>query len=63
MTISERQKYYEQARKIQKMHLFAGGATAAVELVEFYSEGWIRPFGSSLRQFQVRVELGAVPQL
>ena len=37
-TISEMEEYFEQARKIRKMHLFAGGAKAAVDLVEFYSD-------------------------
>lgn len=37
-TISESEGYFEQARKIRKMHLFAGGARAAADLVEFYSE-------------------------
>ena len=36
--ISESKEYYKQARKIQKMHLFAGGAKAAANLVEFYSD-------------------------
>lgn len=37
-TISERKEFFKQARKIQKMHQFAGGAKAAVDLVEFYSD-------------------------
>ena len=37
-TISERKEYFKQAKKIQKMHVFAGGARAAANLVEFYSD-------------------------
>ncbi|XP_065895361.1 UDP-glucuronosyltransferase 1A1-like [Dysidea avara] len=37
-TISENKEYSKQARKIQKMHLFAGGVKAAANLIEFYSD-------------------------
>ena len=37
-TISENNNYHKQASKIRKMHMFAGGARAAANLVEFYSD-------------------------
>jgi len=37
-SISENEEYSKQARKIQKMHIFAGGVKSAANLVEFYSD-------------------------
>ncbi|XP_065896630.1 UDP-glucuronosyltransferase 2B31-like [Dysidea avara] len=37
-SISESKEYFKQARKIRKMHMFAGGVKTAANLVEFYSD-------------------------
>ena len=37
-SISKNKEYFQQARKIRKMHMFAGGVKAAANLVEYYSD-------------------------